>query len=269
MGHAGTFPGDESDPQRQTVWYTKPCWQSVPLKDGLMMANWFRPLDSMAPKREDRTERRKVQREQKNRTVQVRWGKVHLPCSLVDVSDWGCRLAHRVPALFPDQVTIEFPSGKMARGRVLWRASDTFGVEFLERHDCSQEDDRNRTDAAPEAPERMFPDPPRRQPSPEQTAAPAADPAPAVAAPTLSGPRNRRATARRPSVQLVQVFLRNGYSVDCVALDFSDRGARLAHKTPLIVPDFLTIRLPNRKVTACRVRWRNDNSFGVEFVHPL
>jgi len=82
---------------------------------------------------------------------------------------------------------------------------------------------------------------------------------------TLPGGSDRRISPRKQMIKRVQLSFAS-WTTECAVLDISDRGARLAHHTPVIVPDFLTVRLPNGQTRMSRVRWRAADTFGVEFV---
>jgi hypothetical protein len=72
--------------------------------------------------------------------------------------------------------------------------------------------------------------------------------------------------ARQRVIKMAQVSDGNQLDIDCVVLDVSDTGAKLAYSAPAVVPDLVAVRLPGGKVVFSRVRWRAADTFGVEFM---
>lgn len=82
----------------------------------------------------------------------------------------------------------------------------------------------------------------------------------------LPTPSDNRTSPRKPIIKMVQVLFDQEFCIECVALDISDEGVRLCHHTPIIIPDFITVRLPSGKALPGRVLWRSADTFGVVFV---
>jgi len=62
------------------------------------------------------------------------------------------------------------------------------------------------------------------------------------------------------------VFRRGHGGIDCVVLDVSPQGARLRVGAWLGLPDTFELRIENGAVYEARVRYRNVEQIGVEFV---
>jgi hypothetical protein len=81
----------------------------------------------------------------------------------------------------------------------------------------------------------------------------------------LSDQSDNRNSPREHLIKMVRVLFGDRFSIECALLDISKRGAKLGHHTPALIPDNVTIRLPNGTAVAGRVRWRTADACGIEF----
>jgi PilZ domain-containing protein len=78
---------------------------------------------------------------------------------------------------------------------------------------------------------------------------------------------DRRQFPRAHVLRRARIVYRRGYStIDCVVLDLSSGGARLRVGTWLGLPDSFELRIENGPARDARVRYREMELTGVEFV---
>jgi hypothetical protein len=56
---------------------------------------------------------------------------------------------------------------------------------------------------------------------------------------------------------------------DCIVLDLSEGGARIAVENPQFLPDSFAVLLTPRGLRRCRLIWRSHAEIGVEFDSAL
>ena len=76
----------------------------------------------------------------------------------------------------------------------------------------------------------------------------------------------QRRAARIALVVPATLQLPNGSQVECMTVDISATGARLSIRSPTALPGGFDLCLPGSSFVPCRVVWRNEDVFGVEFV---
>ncbi len=78
----------------------------------------------------------------------------------------------------------------------------------------------------------------------------------------------KRKNPRRHVEYPAQIELGDGSTRPCLLFDASDAGARLVVKAPDEIPDQFTLTFGHDGGMRrhCRVAWRNDNTFGLQFV---
>jgi PilZ domain len=86
----------------------------------------------------------------------------------------------------------------------------------------------------------------------------------------MTGRDDRRRKARKPT--RIQAWADPGGAapaVDCLIVDISEDGARLAPVSGAPLPDAFTLQLdPKSEVAEANVMWRAENAVGVKFVKP-
>ena len=77
----------------------------------------------------------------------------------------------------------------------------------------------------------------------------------------------QRHHARAHILRRGKIVFRRGYgAIDCVVLDVSPQGARLRVGSWLGLPESFQLRIENGAVHEARVRYRNVEEIGVQFV---
>jgi len=85
--------------------------------------------------------------------------------------------------------------------------------------------------------------------------------------PRVTLPREKRRTRRIDLKRQGKISSLAGHSVaECIVVDISETGARLAVRIPEVVPDYFRLNYGAKSITPkCRVRWRRGKELGVEF----
>lgn len=90
-------------------------------------------------------------------------------------------------------------------------------------------------------------------------------PARASSSRTVAGERRtleRKRTLKKGSI----VFLETNSGLDCVVLDFTEKGARLRPTDILCCPQHFRLLGPDQQLRLCEVVWRNTDALGVKFL---
>jgi hypothetical protein len=74
----------------------------------------------------------------------------------------------------------------------------------------------------------------------------------------------RRVAARKRVLKRGKVELRES-ALPCKIIDLSDVGAGLAFSGAIHVPNFFTLRIPDRAPIFCQIMWRRQERLGVSF----
>ena len=74
----------------------------------------------------------------------------------------------------------------------------------------------------------------------------------------------RRVAARKLFLKRGMVDLRKS-ALPCKIIDLSDTGAGLAFSGASLVPNFFTLRIPDRAPVFCQIMWRGRGRVGVSF----
>lgn len=76
-----------------------------------------------------------------------------------------------------------------------------------------------------------------------------------------------RATTRVKALKGAIILTNNrSSSHDCMIRNFSEAGAKLVVKIPLMLPDNFDLRFEDGRMRRCSVRWRTPWEFGVAFL---
>lgn len=92
-------------------------------------------------------------------------------------------------------------------------------------------------------------------------------PSPALALSSRTVAEERRTLERKRTLKKGSiVFLEGNSGLDCVVLDFTEKGARLRPTDILCCPPQFQLLGPDRQLRLCEVVWRNSDALGVKFL---
>jgi hypothetical protein len=80
-------------------------------------------------------------------------------------------------------------------------------------------------------------------------------------------PTNRRRKPRRTVFNRAYIYFHGvDACIDCLVLDLSESGARLAIESSLDIPDLFKLVRKNLPTLHCQTVWREGKSIGVRFI---
>ena len=89
------------------------------------------------------SDRRQSFRVDWNEPATIHDGSLARPCILANFSNSGAKLTKVIPATIPDEFLLSItPHGRKRKCRVRWRYGEAVGIEFTDRAEVEQPDNR-------------------------------------------------------------------------------------------------------------------------------